>query len=329
MPKIKGKNYKFDKKNGRNAMKKLNGIFLFAALLAAAPLAHAVPSFSGALGGSAGLDLDIPVSGGEKSFKVPLSGFAAVQANLTDWFVARGEIALDASDFAFDDIFSSSQAALKLNELSAVFIRKAVSATSFVSAFIGEYEQIGSDSFLMRQFGIEPISSSLSKSATNLSGISILPTRGAGLSYIINFDKAPIAAGGYLYFGKDANKNWTLNFDTRFALATNAVCLDFLFGIGAPLQDSYNNSDVVLMIDTITLRGGANFLLGNKYTHSLLIQAGIKDIAVKGKNAGTVTGNELSFLFEPRIKFNNFRKMKQKFQIMLICSKYLQVKLIY
>ena len=175
-------------------MKKIYGMIFAAIVFAAAPnYLCASPSFSGSISGSAGLDFDFPTDGSNIGFKVPLAGVAAVQANLANWCVARGEIALDATNFEFDDIFGSAQSSLKLNELSLVLIRRAVTASSFFSVFLGSYEQVGSDVFLMRQFGIEPISSDLAKSASLLGGVPILSTKGAGLSYIVNFDKAPIA----------------------------------------------------------------------------------------------------------------------------------------
>ena len=289
-------------------MKKLiYRIFLFAALFAAIPSVQAAPSFSGAIGGSAGFDINVPLDKRSADFKVPLAGFAAVQANLAEWCVVRGEMAIDASDFEFDDIFGSAKSAIKLNELSLVLIRRAVTASSFFSLYLGSYEQIGSDAFMMRQFGIAPTSSKLLESHTNLAGVPVLKNKGAGLSYIVNFDKAPIATGAYLYFGKNRAKDWTLNLDARFAFVANLFSMDLLAGISSPLQDKYNNADVVLMIDTICVHGGVNILAGSKFTHSLLLQAGVKDIVVKGKNAGKTVGDEFNLLVEPRINFNKFR----------------------
>ncbi len=288
-------------------MKKTNIIFLFAVLFMAAQNLRAAPSFSGEIGGSVGLKANFPLSGSSPDYDIPLAGFAAVQANLTNWCVARGEIAVDAANFNFDDIFASATADIRLNELSVVMIRRAVTTSSFFSAFLGTYEPLGSDSFLMRQFGIDPISSQFSKSAKSLTGVSLLPTKGAGLSYIVNFDKAPVATGGYIYFGKNRANDWTINIDTRFAYVSNILTLDFMAGIGSPLQDTYNNQDVVLLIDTITMKGGINLLLGSKFTHALLLQAGINDVVVKGKSSGTFVGDELRFLVEPRLNFRKFR----------------------
>ena len=287
-------------------MKKKNIILALAALLAAAPI-FAAPSFSGAIGGSVGFKATVPTSGGSADFDVPMAGFAAVQANLTDWCVARGEIAVSAANFNFDDIFASATADIRLNELSVVMIRRAVTTSSFFSAFLGSYERLGSDTFLMRQFGVEPISSHFSKSATSISGAPLVTNKGAGISYIVNFDKLPMATGGYIYVGKNRTDDWTINIDTRFSFVSNIATLDFMAGVGSPLQDTYNNEDVVLMIDTITLKGGINLLLGSKFTHALLLQAGVNDVVVKGKEAGTIVGDEIRFLVEPRLNFNKFR----------------------
>jgi len=285
---------------------KLNRILFFAATLAACSYLSATPSFSGAIGGSAGGDLNVPLNGDKVSGTVPLAAYAAAQANLADWAIARGEIAAWSSNLAFNDIFADSDANVRLNELSFVLQRRAFTATNYFSAFVGTYEPIGSDAFLMRHFGVEPISSRLTKSYTSLVGSPLRDSKGAGLSYVVNFDKAPIATGVSFYFGKNKNDDWSINLDARFALATNLVTLDLLFGAGSPLQDTYKNKDVVLVIDTITLHGGLNFLAGSKYTHGLLLQVGLEDIVVKGEGGAAFTGDEIRFLFEPRLKFKHF-----------------------
>jgi hypothetical protein len=285
---------------------KLNKILFFAAVLTAGAYLSATPSFSGAIGGSAGGDLNVPLNGDKAQGTIPLAAYAAAQANITDWAIARGEIAAWASNLAFNDIFADSDANVRLNELSFVLQRRAFTATNYFSVFLGAYEPIGSDAFLMRHFGVEPISSRLTKSYTSLVGSPLNDTKGAGLSYVVNFDKAPIATGVSFYFSKNKDNDWAINLDGRFALATNLVTLDFVFGVGSPLQDTYKNQDVVLVIDTITLHGGINFLAGSKYTHGLLIQAGLEDVVVKGNNGSGFNGDEIRFLFAPRLKFNTF-----------------------
>lgn len=285
---------------------KLNRIFFFAAIFAACSYLSAAPSFSGSIGGSAGGDLNVPLNGDKAQGTIPLAAYAAAQVNLTNWAIARGEIAAWASNLAFNDIFADSDANVRLNELSLVLQRRAFTATNYFSVFLGAYEPIGSDAFLMRHFGIEPISSRLAKSYTSLAGSPIRDSKGAGASYIVNFDKAPIATGASFYFSKNKDNDWAINLDARFALATNLATLDFLVGVGSPLQDTYKNKDVVLVIDTITLHGGINFLAGSKYTHGLLIQAGLEDIVVKGSNGSGFNGDEIRFLFEPRLMFNTF-----------------------
>lgn len=286
---------------------KLNKIICLASLLAACSYLSAAPSFSGAIGGSAGADLNVPLKDGKAKGRVPLAAYAAIQANLAEWAIFRGEIAAWASNLSFDDIFSDSDANVRLNELSFVLQRRAVTATNYFSAFVGAYEPIGGDAFLMRHFGIEPIGSRLTKSYTSLEGSPLRDNaKGAGLSYVVNFDKAPIATGVSFYFNKNKSDDWAMNLDSRFALATNLVTMDFMLGFGSPIQDKYRDKDVVLVIDTITMHGGLNFLAGSKYTHGLLLQMYLNDIVIKGDRKNGVTGDDISFLLEPRLKFPAF-----------------------
>lgn len=286
---------------------KLNKIIIFAALLAASSYLSAAPSFGGAIGGSAGANLNIPLKGEKIKGTVPLAAYAAVQANLADWAIFRGEIAAWASNLSFDDIFADSDANVRLNELSFVLQRRAFTATNYFSIFLGAFEAIGSDAFLMRHFGVEPISSVLTKTYTSLYGSSLRDdAKGAGLSYMVNFDKAPVATGISFYFSKNKKNDWAVNLDARFAMVTNLITMDFMFGVGSPLQDSYNDKSVVLVIDTITLHSGLSFLMGSKYTHALFLQVGLEDTIVKGSGSG-FSVDEIRFLFEPRINFKKFR----------------------
>ncbi|MBR5097159.1 MAG: hypothetical protein IK094_08660, partial [Treponema sp.] len=244
---------------------KFNKIIFFASLLAASTYLSAAPSFSGAIGGSAVGNIHVPLNNSDVDTSLPLAGFAAAQANLAEWAIFRGEIGLSAPDFSFDDIYHDTNAIIRLNELSFVLQRRAYTATNYFALFLGSYEQIGSDAFLTRHFGIEPIGSVMCKSYTSLAGSVLRSAKEAGLSYIVNFDKAPIATGGYFYFGKDKDDSWTVNLDARFALVTSYVSLDFLFGLGSPFQNSSKNTDAVLVIDTITLHGGISALFGSKF----------------------------------------------------------------
>lgn len=286
---------------------KLNKILFFTAALSAAASLSAAPSFSGSIGGSAVANIGVPLNGANPDWTLPLCGYAAAQANLAEWAIFRGEVGVCAPDFNFDDVFSQTNAVIRLNELSFVFQRRAYTATNYLSAFLGSYEQIGSDAFLTRHFGIEPVNSRICKSYASLTYSPLRSTKQAGISYIVNFDKAPIATGGYFYFSKDKKDSWTMNLDARFAMVTNFATVDLLLGIGSPFQNSNKNTDAVLVIDTITLHGGITARFGTKFGHELFIQFGFDDISVRGDGAGEISGDELSFLIEPRIKMEKFR----------------------
>lgn len=274
--------------------------FILTLFLTSGAFLYAAPSFSGLLAGSAGLRADIPHKDGDEVLYVPIAGLAAGQLSFTDWCILRAELEMRANNFAFVNLFDGSDATLKVHEVSLMFTSRTVTMTNFFSLFLGSYEPIGSDTFLMRQFGIEPISSPLVHSTTSLSGISLYPTTGAGISYIIHFDKAPIATGGYLYLNKDDDNDLTLNLDLRLAFVTQIVTMDFSAGIGAPLQNKYKNEDVVLMIETINLHGGLNLFLGNKYTHGFLLQMGVSKFTLTG-GSPQLDGDCFSFIVEPRL----------------------------
>lgn len=286
---------------------KLNKILFFTAALSAAASLSAAPSFSGSIGGSAVANIGVPLDGADADWTLPLCGYAAAQANLAEWAIFRGEVGVCAPDFNFDDVFSQTNAVIRLNELSFVFQRRAYTATNYLSAFLGSYEQIGSDAFLTRHFGIEPVNSRICKSYASLTYSPLRSTKEAGISYIVNFDKAPIATGGYFYFSKDKNDSWTMNLDARFAMVTNFATVDLLLGVGTPFQNSNKNTDAVLVIDTITLHGGITTRFGTKFGHELFIQFGFDDISVRGDGAGEISGDELSIIMEPRIRLEKFR----------------------
>ncbi len=286
-------------------MKLIKRILLISVLSGVSSLIFAEPSFSGMTGGTTGLGVSIPKSG-DTEWTVPVSGFLLGQISFTDWLILRAGIEIRAKNFQFDDIFDGADATVKMQEVSLVMINRAVTATNYFSIFMGAYEPIGGDTFLQRQFGIEPISSRLMKSSTSLSGISLYPSSGTGLSYTVHFDKQPVATGAYIYIDKDSDKNMRGNIDWRFAILSNPVTLDFSIGVGAPLQDKYNDEDVVLMIKTLYLHGGINLCFGNKYTNGLLLQFGINDFVLKGASSGNFDNDSLSFVIEPRLNFGNW-----------------------
>ncbi|MDE5582039.1 MAG: hypothetical protein K2I95_11555, partial [Treponemataceae bacterium] len=199
-----------------------------------------------------------------------------------------------------------------------VYTKRAINSTHFLSAFLGSYEPIGTDTFLMRQFGCDPISSHLTKSFSNIAGVPLHYNSGAGISYISRLEKKPVSLGGYLYYFKNnavaqfdsdnAPSAHTINLDFRLATSFPSVTADFEFGFGFPLQGlEVGNDDysISIRIKDIIFNCGMNMLLGNKYGNGLLLQFGVNNLVLGKKTS--VLNSGLTFLIESRLRFRTFK----------------------
>lgn len=288
-------------------------------------LAHflgATPSFSAVVAGNAGVEFD---NSNETEWEIPISAFAAVQLDFAEKFTVRGEMDFSSngnSISAFDgnEIFEANggDTLIRLHELSFVYTKRAIRSTHFFSAFLGSYEPIGTDTFLMRQFGCDPISSHLTKSFSNIAGVPLHYNSGVGISYISRLEKKPVSLGGYIYYFKndafahldsdDSPSGRTINLDLRLAMAFPLVTADFGCGFGFPLQGlEVGNDDysVSIRIKDIIFTCGLNMLLGNKYGNGLLLQFGINNLVLGKKTSSLNSG--VTFLIEPRLRFRTFK----------------------
>jgi hypothetical protein len=82
---------------------------------------------------------------------------------------------------------------------------------------------------------------------------------------------------------------------------------DLSAGIGTPLQKQ-STSDSLLIIKKIYWRVGMNMLVGNAYTTSLFMQAGISDVPFsKAEAEFEFDPNKTYILFEPRFRTSKFQ----------------------
>lgn len=282
----------------------------------------ATPSFSAVVAGNTGVEFD---NANEKEWKIPISAFAALQFDFAEKFTLRGEMDFSSNDnslSAFDgnEIFEAAggNTSIRLHELSLVYTKRAINSTHFLSAFLGSYEPIGTDTFLMRQFGCDPISSHLTKSFSNIAGIPLHYNSGVGISYISRFEKTPVSLGGYLYYFKnnslaqfDSDKipsARTISLDFRLATSFPSVTADFGFGFGFPLQGlevGDEDYSISIRIKDIIFNCGMNMLLGNKYGNGLLLQFGLNNLILGKKTSSLNSG--FTFLIESRLRFRTFK----------------------
>ena len=238
-----------------------------------------------------------------------VQSYFAGQLNFFKNLLVRGEFSIETEDIIETGPFTGTSAQFCIDELSATYIKPFLGNTQYFSLFLGTYEPIGSDVFLQRQFGIEPITSLITQSWLGLKGSTAYPFYGTGGSYILHLSKHPIATGAYIYVNKENSQSeYQLNLDWRFGTVNPWFTLDFAMGVGAPLLSKQGDKDVLLLIDTLYLHTGIDLLLGNKYSNSLFFQAGFSNLQIKaGDDAEQMTSNQVYLILEPRIVTKKFQ----------------------
>ncbi len=260
--------------------------------------------------------------------------FFAGQLDFNGKFLLRGEFYLKTDNLynMFDTSLTTSQnmpnslfiysddnnANFRIEDISATINTSGDRVTHYFTAFLGNYEPIGSDIFLQRHFGIDPISSDFTKSWRGLNGSSVYDFYGAGISYTARFSD-PNALGLYLYYNEQVSDNTgssvdsVVNFDLRYACVYSNLALDFQAGAGLPFErvdDSGNK--VILIVRKANFHAGTSILLGNHYTTSFFAQAGFNDFTVyPAASEGDTRYNRINWdnfylLLEPRFIFNLF-----------------------
>jgi len=230
-----------------------------------------------------------------------MQAFFAGQFNFTDNIWGRTEFSLNTGDFLSDNIFSGTLSLFQIDEVSVNFRANFEKAINYFSIFLGTYEPIGSDVFLQRYFGIKPIASKITESWLGLSGSILYPQRGFGFSNTLKLIEKPIAFNVSSYLNSEDN-GLIYNTDLRFATNLRYFSFDILCGIGLPFGNKYQNENYFFVIEKIYWHAGTNILIGNEYTQSLFIQAGIFNASFTGKNNINWAQDSIYLLFEPRLK---------------------------
>lgn len=258
--------------------------------------------------GFAGLKTDF-ASSRKSSFdpELKFQSFFSGQFSLSENIFAHAEFSLATNDLIENSIFNETPGTFKIDELSIIFRRQLFDATNYLSFFCGTYEPIGSDIFLRRQFGIQPIASKITEGWLGLSGSVIYPTFGVGGSDIIHFNAQPVAFGVYIYINHELDDSYCFNSDLRFAGVYRFFTFDFAAGIGMPLKRNETQNAFVI-IDTLYWRAGMNMLIGNSYTTSLFMQAGLSDIEFEKNDSHPKIDEDAAYLlFEPRFRCEKFQ----------------------
>ena len=264
----------------------------------------AATSFSGYAGGK----LNYAANPEQTEFDpdLKLQAFFAGQFNFTQNLWSHLEFSINTEDLLSESIFHETDSKFQIDELSIILRGNMYSSANYFSAFMGTYDPIGSDVFLQRYFNIKPIASKITDSYLGLAGSILYPHFGIGISDIIKLYNEPLAFGGYLYVNHEDADYYVFNGDLRFATVLRYLTLDFAGGIGIPLADKYKGEELIIAVEKVYWHAGTTILLGNNFTNSLFIQAGIYNASfTKKQDSSIVSPKDIYLLVEPRLLLGN------------------------
>ena len=279
-------------------------IFSLAAAIFISTGLFAATSFSGYAGGK----LNYAANPEQEDFDpdLKLQAFFAGQFNFSQNVWSHLEFSINTGDLLSQSIFHETESLFQIDEISLIARANMYSSANYLSAFMGTYDPIGSDIFLQRYFNIKPIDSKLTESYLGLAGSILYPHFGIGDSDVIKLYNEPIAFGGYVYLNHEDKDYYVLNTDLRFATVLSYFTCDFAGGLGIPLADKYRGEDVFIAIDKVYWHAGTTILLGNNFTNSLFMQAGIYNASFKAKQESSIVApDDIYILIEPRFLLAN------------------------
>jgi len=280
---------------------------LFTAIGALFLLSAASLSASSFFTGYAGAMLNYGADKNAEDFdpEMDLTAFFSGQFNFSDNLWSHLEFSIKTDDLFDKSLFSATDSKFQIDELSLIRRGASLNGSNYFSIYMGTYDPIGSDIFLQRYFSVEPIGTKLADTYMGLAGSILYPHFGIGISDVVKSNRKPVAYGAYLYLNNENTQYYILNADVRFATSLRYLTWDVLAGIGAPLYDTYKAESTFLVINKLYFHAGTTLLLGNNYTTSLFMQAGLFNASYeKGKNL-ILSTDSLYFLVEPRFRFKN------------------------
>lgn len=286
-------------------------LLLFISLVFISPVFAIMPFFTG----YAGFLTDIGNDTNSKEDKIfdpeiTAEAYFSGQLDFNGKLLLRGEFFIEADDLVDQNFFeepTSENAFFRIEELSATYRLSSASSSHYFSAFLGNFQPIGSDIFLQQQFGIKPIASFFTESWHGLSGASVYPFYGAGLSYVLN-PAFPWALGFFFYVNTQTEDETTtniLNSDVRFASVLSWLTADLSAGLSFPLENSDDaGTEVILIVRKVQLHAGFDLLFGNKNTFSFFLQGGFNKFTLNPSRTNSsdnkLSFSDLYFIVEPR-----------------------------
>ncbi len=264
-------------------------------------------TFSGFTGIVANLNSDPQ----KDTFKTQMTAetYLSGQIHLSDSIFARGEFSIQTADILKEGLTDATDSKFRIDELSVTWEAPLYGKYQHFSLFTGIFEPIGSDLFLQRYFGIKPFNSLVLENYRGLAGANAYNIQGTGGCYVLKMDTIPLAAGLYVY--KNFNNSWDegrLNMDLRAGSVMKYLAIDADGGVEIPVNIDTNGEQALLVVDTLYFHSGINALIGNRYSWSMLMQGGFKNLPIKGNdNEKKINSKDMYLLVEPRFSTTRFQ----------------------
>lgn len=260
--------------------------------------------FSANAGGMLSYNPDVAQTEYDPNLK--LNAYIESQFNFADNIWSHFNFSLKTDDFLSVDLFSETDSKFRIDEISVIIKSPIEASTNYFGVYMGAYDPIGSDLFFQRYFGLLPTSSVLTKSWLGQAGSILYPHFGIGIADVVKLHNYPLAFGLYAYVNNEDEKYYVFNADLRFGAVFRYFAIDIAGGLGAPLSDKYNGEGVIVVVDKLYWHAGTTILIGNNYTQSLYLQAGIFNASFTKDNDALITDpDHIYFLVEPRFRFKN------------------------
>lgn len=249
-----------------------------------------------------------------------MDAYFAGQFDISSSVILRTSLSMCTTESILkENIFQNTASLFNLDEISMTYRGSMGAVSHFLGAYIGEYDPVGSDIFLQRQFGIPSFASRLTETICGVSRAKIYDMTGIGGVYTIRFPQN-LALGVNIYYNK--SKDWTtlvtqdledtfiesLNTDLRFAAAGRTAALDLSVGLTMPMKREMivdgETQKVILLIERADMHAGLTAFFGSSNSSSLLFQAGFTKLIIdpnnKEETEKVLSFDDVYILVEPR-----------------------------
>lgn len=222
----------------------------------------------------------------ELTLNTYFSGQTLITPNI--WF--RTGFSVETENLCTPSALSKTPGTFDLDEISLTMHQNISKANNYLTLFLGNTDDFGTDILFQRLFNADSISSKLNQPAFGYKYNDLFDQSGLGISDIIRFEK-PSALGLYAYVNMPSSGVFQFSGDLRFIGSSRLISWDVKGGV------NYVNN-------TLDWHAGTSILLGNSQIQSLFLQAAVAKGSITGEYFTSLNViKDLYVLVEPRFVF--------------------------